>query len=798
MTEQGQVIKRVGMGLFAYLAVLVVPALAVQESAPKALTAFFSEHCFDCHDDELQKGKLNLLDLAFEPGEPSNFKIWERIHDRVQSGEMPPKKKARPEKELQRAFLKDLKKPLLVADRRDKMEKGRVQVRRLTRREYENTVRDLLGVGMPLQELLPEDTLSHGFETVADGQQLSHYNLASYLEAADLALEQAFTRTSKGDQKFVANLGPEQLAKRLRGNYRGPELRGKHSISWPIRLQFYGRMPATRVPKDGWYRITLKQVHAINPKYRSTWGTLRSGTCSSSAPMLHTIASIEATGKARDMSFDAWIRAGDMLELKPNDSGLKVAPSGAKGGNVSYKGRDLVKMGFQGIAVGGIKIERIYPQAKRWEMRNHLFGGLTKEQLAKLNVKGEREVVLKKTIAQFARRAFRRPVSDEQLAPYVGLALSYLAEPGHKGLDALRAAYRGILCSPRFLTLVEKPGRLDDHAIASRLSYALWVSMPDPILRKLADAGKLLDAKVLHAQIDRMLNDPKAQRFINSFTDQWLNLKEIDFTSPDRRLYRSFDSVVQDSMLRETRTFFSELVLKNYPIKNLIQSDFAMLNERLARFYQMKNIDLKPGGGLQRVSLTKKDRSGLVTQGAVLKVSANGTTTSPVIRGLWVGERILGLRIPPPPSDVSAIEPDIRGAVSIRDQLEKHRSNESCATCHRSIDPAGFALESFDPVGLWRKKYGKQKNAAKVDSSGVTPEGAPFTDIFSWKKIYLSKEDLLTQNFARQFLTYSTGAAPRFSDRDSLDKIVRQSRENKYRMRSTMHAVLGSELFLSK
>ncbi|MFK5923154.1 MAG: DUF1592 domain-containing protein [Verrucomicrobiota bacterium] len=802
MKEQGQAIKRAGMGLVIYFAVLLVSESAAQEVQPKALTNFLSEHCFDCHDDILQKGKLNLLDLAFEPGKSANFKMWQRIHDRVQSGEMPPKKKDRPAKELQRAFLKNLKEPLMVADRRDKKERGRVQLRRLTRREYENTVRDLLGVGLPLQDLLPEDTLSHGFETVAEGQQLSHYNLASYLQAADLALNQAFDRVSKGDQKFIVNLTPKQLSKHSGGNYRGPEARGDLSISWPIRLQFYGRLPATRVKKDGWYRITLKQVHAINAKYPSTWGTLRSGACNSSAPILHPIASIEATAKKRDMTFDAWIRADDMLELKPNDSGLKAAPSGAKGGNVSYQGRDMVKLGFQGIAISGIKIERIYPQSKRWEMRQHLFAGISKKELVKLDQNKGREVILKKVIGRFASRAFRRPLSDEQVKPYLDLALSYLAEPGHQGLEALRVAYRGILCSPRFLTLVEKPGHLDDHALASRLSYALWVSMPDATLRKLADAGKLHQPKVWHAQIDRMLDDPKAQRFINSFTDQWLNLKEIDFTSPDRRLYRTFDSVVQDSMLRETRAFFQELVLKNYPIKNLIQSDFVMLNERLARFYRLKeDLPLVAGGGLQKISLSnpaKGVRSGLVTQGAVLKVSANGTTTSPVIRGLWVGERILGLKVPPPPADTPAIEPDIRGAVSIRDQLEKHRSNESCATCHRSIDPAGFALENFDPVGLWRKQYGKQKNAAKVDSSGVTPEGKTFADINGWKRIYLKKEKLLTENFTRQFLTYATGAAPRFSDRDELATVVKQSADKNYRMRDMIHAILGSELFQSK
>ena len=786
------------VGVTLGVAMLPVASLFSQNLPPKAIEAFLSDNCFECHDDSTTKGDLNLLDLNFELGKHSNFKTWERIYDRVQDGEMPPKKKPRPDSKKQVVFLKGLKDPLLAADLKDKASKGRVKVRRLTRREYEHTLHDLLGVDLPLREHLPEDPVSHGFETVAAGQQLSHYNLAAYLETADLALNDAFNRATKEEKRFKNDITPEKLAKKSRGNYRGPELRNKRSISWPIRQQFYGRMPATTVPQSGWYRITLKKVQAINPKNDAVWGTLRSGSCNSSAPILHSIGIIEATKEKRDLTFDAWVRAGNMLELKPNDATLKIAPSGAKGGNVSYKGRDLVKQGFEGIAIEGIEMERIYPNSTRWQLRQNLFGGLSKEDADKLKLPSEREAIMTRAIQNFANRAFRRPVSEEQVAPYVDLALSLLEEPDKKPVDGLRAAYRGILCSPRFLTFIEKPGQLDDHALASRLSYALWNSMPDKELRSLADAGKLNETKVFHSQIERLLKDPKSERFIESFTDQWLNLKEIDFTSPDQRLYRTFDSVVQNSMLQETRSFVREMIIGNYPVNHLIHSNFAMLNERLVRFYGMKDLSLKPGEGLQKVSLGSNPRGGLITQGAVLKVSANGTTTSPVVRGVWVGERILGMEIPPPPANVPAVEPDIRGAVSIRDQLDKHRNSESCAACHVNIDPAGFALESFDPVGLWRKKYGTKKNAAIVDPSGVTPEGDSFSDIREWKKIYMAKNGLLAKNFARQLLTYATGAPPRFSDRGAIENIVKHSGEKEYRMRPIVHAVFGNQVFKTK
>ena len=772
---------------------------AEKETSPlAALTPFLSANCYDCHDDTTDKGGLNLLDLEFAPDQHANFTVWERVFDRVRTGEMPPKKEPRPEAEPMAAFLENLKAPLLAADRQDKAERGRVQVRRLTRREYEHTLHDLLGVDMPLQELLPEDPVTYGFETVSAGQQLSHYNLGQYLEVADLVLNDAFERATNGEKTFTKTFLPEQLGKRKAGNFRGPEIRDGVSIAWPIRLQFYGQLPATTVPESGWYRVTLKDVLAINPNHDAVWGTLRSGTCSSSSPLLFPIGLVEATREKRDLTFDAWIRQGHMLELKPNDATMKVAPTGAKGGNVGYQGRDLKKQGFQGISVTAIKMERIYPNSTRWQLRKNLFAGLTKEDVAKLGSKEERQAILGRVIRDFATLAFRRPVTAEQIAPYVSLGLAALAEPDSRPADALRAAYRGILCSPRFLTFVEKVGPLDDHAVASRLSYALWNSMPDAELRQLADAGKLRDPKTLHTQIDRLLDHPRAQRFVASFTDQWLNLKEIDFTAPDVKLYRTFDTVVQDSMVAETRAFVSELILGNRPVTQLISSDFGMINERLARFYGMKDLPIKAGAGLQRVSLPADSRSGLVTQGAVLKVSANGTTTSPVVRGVWVGERILGLEIPPPPANVPAIEPDIRGAVSIRDQLDKHRNSESCAACHVKIDPAGFALESFDPVGLWRQKYGTAKNAAAVDPSGITPEGDPFKNINGWKAIYLKKPEQLTEAFARHFLTYATGAEPRFSDRQAIDEMVATAAKDHYGMRSILHAVLTSDIFQSK
>jgi len=786
--------------LFAFAiaaALLVCPARL--DAAASGVPAFLSSYCVDCHDADLSKGGLNLADLPFNLTDPKSFGAWKRVYERVRDDEMPPKKSDRPQAGARQAFLGELKTALLEADRRDREARGRVHVRRLTRREYEHTLHDLLGVDLPLNELLPEDPDTRGFETVATGQPLSHHHLRMYLETADRVLTEAFDRATRGDRPYRLSLKPAQLARRTGGNYRGPQLLDGVCHFWPMTLQFYGRMPMTEVRRSGWYRVTLRDVRAVNPRNRVVWGTLRSGACNSSSPLLYPVGLVEATEQKRDLTFEAWIRAGHMLELKPNDATQRRARTGARGGNVAYpKGRSLFKEGCEGIEISGIEIERIYPNSTPEQIRRRLFGGLNASDVARLKTDPGDRSIYEKAIAHFANRAFRRPVTPEQIRPYVELALEALKEPDQRPKDALRAAYRGILCSPRFLTFVEAPGQLDDHALATRLSYALWCSMPDDELRRLADQGRLSQPEVFDRQVRRLIADSKFDRFIASFADQWLKLKEIDFTQPDRRLYRTFDEVVKQSMLAETRAFLKVLIRENLPAAHLVQSDFAMLNERLARFYGLPTDGLRPGAGLQRVALPGNPRAGLITQGAVLKVTANGTTTSPVVRGAWVSERILGMEVPPPPADVPAVEPDIRGAISIRDQLEKHRNNESCNSCHRKIDPPGFALENFDPVGLFRSRYGARSKSARIDPSGVTPDGQPFADLRQWKAIYAARPEMLARAFARHLLTYATGAPPRFSDEAELDRIVARARSDRFGLQSVLRAALDSPVFKTK
>lgn len=774
---------------------LLLPSPSLFARLPEKLGLFFENHCWDCHDEATSKGDLNLEALSLELGKSENFSVWEKVFERVHAGEMPPKKKKQPEAKERKEFLSALKTPLLKAAQAEIQKFGRVRGRRLTRNEYEKTIHDLLGVDLPLIDWLPADESEEGFETVAEGQQLSHFHLEKYLKAADAALDEAFLRVGRGDREFKRRFGPRQLTARRGGNYRGPEARDGKILTWPIRLQFFGRMPTTRVPESGWYRVTLRNVRAINPGPDGVvWGSLRSGACNSAEPVLYYIASVEGVDEPADHVYEAYIRGGHFLEFKPNEATNRVAPTGARGGNVSFNGRDLVKQGYAGLEYEAIEIERIYPNATREQVREKLVPGL-KFQDGKPVLANPRQE-LDRLIKVFAARAFRRPVTEKQVAPYRALAAATYDETG-KLPAALRTGYRAILCSPRFLTFVEAPGKLDDHALASRLSYLFWDSMPDQELRGLADRGELGNPAALAKQVDRLLADPKSARFVESFTDQWLNLKEIDFTTPDRR-YREFDPIVQDSMVQQTRSFLVELIRDDLSVTNFLRSDFAMLNTRLKAFYRMDKTKVVPGKGMQRVRAWEDGRTGLLTHGSILKVTADGAVTSPIVRGVWVNERILGVHVPPPPPNVPAVEPDIRGATSIRDQLAKHRSDPSCASCHAKIDPAGFALESFDPIGQFRTRYGRGKNTIKVDPSGVTPDGQRFKGFGEWRKIYLAQPRRLAENFAEQFLTYATGAPIHFGDRECLEEILAKGEKGGYGVRALIQAAIASDTFRCK
>ncbi len=419
-------------------------------------------------------------------------------------------------------------------------------------------------------------------------------------------------------------------------------------------------------------------------------------------------------------------------------------------------------------------------------------------------------------LREFIARAYRRPVEEKEVQRFLGLIKRRL-ETGAGFASAMLAGYTAILSSPEFVYINEKPGRLDDHALATRLALFLWNSEPDATLRLRAARGELHRPEVLRAETDRMLADPRSRRFVESFLDYWLEIKKMDDTTPSYALYPDYvlDDLLMASMVEETRLYFSELILRDLPARAIVDSDFAFLNERLARHYGISGVE---GSRLRRVSLpAHSPRGGLITQASVLKVTANGTTTSPVLRGKWIMERIVGFDLPPPPAAVPAVEPDTRGAVTIRQQLDKHRADESCAVCHRKIDPPGFALENFDVMGGWRDRYratsalaepelGFGRNgwpyefhyAQPIDASGQLVDGRAFADIRELKRLLVNDQMQLARNLARQFSVYATGATVRFGDRLAIERILQAAKPAGYGVRSLLHALIASDLFLNK
>lgn len=781
---------------------------------------FLEQNCIGCHDSGTTEGDLNLEALKLDLDQPENFHHWERVFDRVRDGEMPPDEEL--DRDEKQAFISSLGATLHSADASHTRTLGRVPARRLTRAQYERNVCDLLQVDVPLQVHLPEESLSDGFDTVSRSQQISDHSLAAYLNAADIALDAAFERLLTESPPTRVRLDWKRLQRRDRNYDREPEGRPDHEdvVAWATRQPFYGRMRATTVDDDGRYRIKVR-VQAVNaPKGGSVWCVLQSGVCNNKASTLYWIGSFEATSRPNEYQFDAWIQAGHKLRIVPGDSALKKAGTRKEKGHVDGPSGFVEKTGAAGVAIQWIEMERLDDRVSK-ESREALIGKLRLKEVSgnsngksakgKSNGKKKRfEIIanneqrdLENLLLDFARRAFRRPVEPEEVQPYVDFASERLKD-SESFLLALRAGYRAILCSSRFLYFEETPGKLDDHALASRLSHFLWGVGPDRELRKLADAGSLGDTSVLAEQVDRLLKDDRSTTFIHEFSDQWLKLVEINDTTPDEKLYPEYDDVLHQSMLDETHAFVREMVDNDLSVTNVVDSDFTFLNSRLARHY---NIKWKGGTGMERVRLKPAyRRGGIITHASVLKVTANGTTTSPILRGVWMLERVIGLHVPPPPPNVPAVEPDIRGATSIRDQLKKHRSLESCATCHIKIDPPGFALESYDVIGGWREKYravsAKNKNkrvdGLPVDPSYEFPSGKRFKDVDGLKKLLLKKPEQLARNFVSQLLTYATGSAPTFADRSWIDKIVKSTQHNDYGVRSIIRNVVLSPQFRYK
>lgn len=794
-------------------------SIANAEQPSAEIAEFVQDNCIACHDSGTTEGDLNLEALAMELKDPDNFHSWERIYDRVRTGEMPPEEEL--DESEKKSFVAALGQTLLTADAKRTIELGRVSSRRMTRAQYERNVCELLQIDVPLQEYLPAESLDDGFDTVSSSQQVSGHSMLAYLKSADVALDAAFGLVLGDARSRTVRLDWTKLRRNENRTNREPEGRPsqKDVIAWSSRIAFYGRMRNTVVKEAGRYRIRLR-VQAVNPpKDGIVWCGLETGYCNNRESALYWIGGFEATRKPVEYEFVHWIKAGHQLRVSPRDSALPSAKG--KGGKIISPTKSKQK-NIPGVAIKWIEMERLdnvfNKQSKQalvgdlaLKRNSNKPGSDAKKKTTRSSGDHLLEVVskkpesdLRKLTHDFARRAFRKPVTADEVKVYSDFAIQRFREAKSFKVG-LRAGYRAILCSPRFLFFEETPGKLDDYALASRLSHFLWGKGPDEQLLKLAAQGTIGDKAVLRQQVERLLEDDQSKVFVKEFTEQWLKLYEINDTNPDSKLYPEYDDTLHHSMLEETHAFVAELIEKDLPITNVVDSDFTFLNRRLARHYEIQ----WPGGtGMKRVKLKKADRrGGIITHGSVLKVTANGTTTSPILRGVWMLERIIGIHVPPPPSNVPAVEPDIRGATSIRSQLAKHRSLDSCASCHVKIDPPGFALESYDVIGGFRTRYrtlvtkkgkARRSEGKRVDPSSTFATGAGFKNISGLKRLMLKQPRQLAKAFASHLVTYATGAEPTFADRRGITKIANATKADNYGVRSIIKQVILSPQFQYK
>jgi mono/diheme cytochrome c family protein len=852
---------RVGAALGALFG--ATSAAAAQEDAG-VLGRFLKAHCVECHGEEVHKRNLRLDTLPRDFAKPETFAEWVRIHDKIESGEMPPAKRERPPKEESAAVLQSLAKDLRRAELARRQTEGRAAFRRLNRVEYENTLRDLLALPqLSVKDNLPEDGRAFGFTKVGGALDLSHVQLSKYMEAADAALDLAIAtypekpalfkrRYFPGDQydfKITLLQGDSLFLKDKKYDEGTiPLIRDKWHLDKLSQYEksglfpyegsagvfrssdegFQGRFDRFSPVYPGFYRLRLSlwsfawDKGKVLPSPATQAANLMVGS-----RLLGYFDAPSLEPKVQEVV--AWLNPGDQLKWNPASlPWIRVSERAGKAAD--YVG--------PGLAIDWLEIEG--PLVETWPPEGHkrLFGNLPIEKLPeKSDIRPPHRQPQKHTapfppkpaldkpdgwsvssknpmadasrlLESFMKRAFRRPIPSGELGRYTRivserLRLKLCFE------ESMRAAYKAILCSPDFIFLQERAGTLDGPAMASRLSYLLWNSMPDDAL--LNAAGRLGDPEALRAQTERLLSDPRSDRFIEDYLDQWLSLREIDATTPDAKLYPEFEVYLRDSMLAETRAYFREMIKQDLSVLQIVDSDWTMLNQRLAEHYGIPEV---PGCVVRKTAVPPgSHRGGLLTQASVLKVTANGTTTSPVTRGAWVLDRILDRPPQPPPPDLPAIEPDVRGTTTIREQLDKHRFQPACAACHSRIDPPGFALESYDVIGGWRTQYrsigsgsappptGRRADyrlAKPVDPSGLLPDGRAFKDAAEFKRLLLADPDAIARGFAEKLLVYATGAGLQFADRAAVEEIVSHAKQKGYGARTILHEVIQSALFKTK
>ncbi len=805
--------------VFRLPAILVASlSLAGAVRAAEPFDAFLKQHCIRCHGPEKEKGDLRIDKLSRDFKLGADAHHWAEMVEQVNSGEMPPKKEKQPTQAEIAAFVTSLDSRIKEGRAARMAARPAVSHYRLSRKEYQNTVYDLLGVRYDPAKPgeLNEDTRWHGFERIGSELTLSPSHVDRYYRAAETVLDRAFPTAATGEARTVRKTAAEL---RYNGGKDQQAALDRFGIKRPLRyLLFPGTVQNALSPNwfgktgpehSGLYKVRVQASGIRPPGGQPAHLSIGKRTGEETVDGLIEFDLTAPEDKPQVYEFEVFLEMPASLDFCVVATDVVDRRSGAafrnalgsRGGYIFTHSSETLLLNPNAPQMFDDKGNGLFSTVLLdWiEWEGPLLTDAEKSRRAGLVAPDDATPeVVAEHLQRFAERAWRRPVTKDELEQYLH---SYREEraAGEKPADAYRVAMQGVLTSRNFLYLVEgEPAareRLTDWELATRLSYFLWSSMPDDALFAAAKGGTL-NGDGLKKEVDRILSDIRINRFIDDFSRQWLQLHRVGMFPPDKKLYPNYDAWLETSMAEEPVEFFREMLVKNLPMQGFLDSDWTMANQRLCDFYGLPEPKTS---GFQRVALKREDRrGGLLTMGASLGLTSDGTRHRPVHRGVWLSEVILGKTPPPPPANVPAIEPNppTSAKASLREKLEAHRDNVNCAACHAKIDPLGIAWDNYDAIGQWRtheKTAGVGKDPL-VNPAGEMPDGRTFKDANEFKRLLIEDRDKFVRAFIEHLCTYGLRRVLTVDDADDITTIAAVAKKNQAGVKDIVRAVAMSDL----
>jgi hypothetical protein len=754
---------------------------AGDERTSNAVTSFekhavplIDRYCKRCHGDTRARAELNLESYKTGDSVLKNRKAFEAALKMLRGRKMPPKKADQPSEKERARLIDTIVAELDKFDCSGDIDPGRPTLRRLNSTEYRNTIRDLVGVDFEPADNFPGDEIGYGFDNIGDVLSIPPLLFEKYFDAADEIIDRAFHKSAAEThepQRFEAETVEAANVKNTPhttfignwalGLYREAKITTKCDIpvtgEYLLRARAYGDQAGPDAPKMA-FLIDGKQVGVVNvtaivdkPEIYEVSTRVEAGTRSFGIAYLNNYNNQDSNDPKlrgdRNLIVD-WIERGPA----PSKATLKIDPR--------------------------VYVVPPYDDDGRPQLGN-----------------------IRKIVESFARRAYRRPLKDPEVDRLIGLGRQGYQQ-GDSLDESIQMMLKAILVSPHFLFRVELDPSPDDpnsvhpvgeFELATRLSYFLWSTMPDDELLSLADLGKLSEPEIIAGQVRRLLADSRSRAFVENFAGQWLQTRYLDGATPDPTKFPEYDETLRDAMREETYRFVEAIIREDRTLLELLDADFTFVNERLAKHYGLEGVK---GDEFRRVSLTNSPRGGVLTQASVLTMTSFPTRTSPVLRGKWILERILGAPPPPPPPNAGELseEPEAILSGSMRQRLEKHREDANCAVCHDKLDPLGFGFENFDAIGRWRDADGE----FLVDASATLPNGQKFDGPSELKKLLIAQKGEFTRAFAEQVLTYALGRGLEYYDKCAVDHIVDRAANGGYKMSKLILAVVETDPFRTR